>query len=403
MAEFQYTAMNNKGEMQKGRIEADNKEAAISAMKYKGLSPLKIEKTHKSIKNINVSLGRANKVKSRDIVIFTRQMATMVGAGVPIIRSLSTMKEQSDSQALKKILEDIVAEVEAGTQLSEAMSKYPRVFSSVYVNMVKAGEEGGILDEIMDRLANQVEKDAEIKGKLRSAMVYPGVILTVAIGAVIFLITNIIPKFTVIFDDFETDLPIQTQLMLNLSDFLISYGLVLIVAIVVISIAVMRFVRKPKGKYMLDTLLMKLPAFGTIILKINVARFARTFSSLTGAGISVIEAMKITSGSLSSSVMQKGIEVSITKIKNGQPIAASLAESNIFPAIVTQMAAIGEETGQIDTVLERIAVFYEQEVDRTIASINSIIEPALIVGLGGIVALIIASIFGPLTEITQGF
>ncbi|MEX0934526.1 MAG: type II secretion system F family protein, partial [Candidatus Saccharimonadales bacterium] len=327
MAEFQYTAMSNKGEVQKGRIEADNKESAISALQYKSLSPLKIEKAHRSIKDINVSLGGSNKVKSRDIVIFTRQMATMVGAGVPIIRSLSTMKEQSESPALKKILEDIVAEVQAGTQLSEAMSKYPRVFSSVYVNMVKAGEEGGILDEIMNRLADQVEKDAEIKGKLRSAMVYPGVILTVAIGAVIFLITNIIPKFTVIFDDFETDLPIQTQLMLDLSDFLINYGLVLIVAIVVISIATTRFVRKPKGKYMLDVLLMKLPAFGTIILKINVARFARTFSSLTGAGISVIEAMQITSGSLSSSVMQKGIEVSITKIKNGQPIAASLAES----------------------------------------------------------------------------
>ncbi len=404
MAEFQYTAMSDKGEMQKGCIEADSKEAAISALQYKGLSPLKIDKAGgRSIKNLNINIGSSNKVKTMDIVVFTRQMATMVGAGVPLVRSLSTMSNQTESLGLKKILEDIVSEVEAGTQLSEAMSKYPKTFSSVYVNMIKAGEEGGILDQIMDRLASQVEKDAEIKSKLRGALIYPSVVLTVAIGAVIFLMTNIIPKFTAIFDDFGTELPAQTQLLISFSNFLVNNGLILIVVTILAVVATSRFVRTPKGKYMLDSLLLKIPAFGTIILKVNVARFSRIFSSLTGAGISVVNALEITSGALSNMVIQEGLSSSIDKIKNGQPISISLASSGIFPGIVTQMAAVGEETGQIDTVLERIAVFYEQEVDRAITGINSVIEPALIVALGGIVALIIASIFGPLTEMTQGF
>lgn len=311
------------------------------------------------------------------------------------------MRDQTDSEALEKILDEVVNKVEGGISLSEALHEHPEAFSDVYVNMVKAGEEGGILDEIMDRLATQVEKDAEIKGKLRSALIYPGVITVVAIGAVVFLMTNIIPKFADIFEEFGSELPIQTRLMITVSDFLLDYGLILLGLLVVGGIFLVRFIRTEKGKYLFDSMLLKTPIFGTVVLKVNTARFAQTFSSLSLAGVSVINSLEVTSGALSNAVVKKGIHDSVEKIKNGQTIAGALSDAKIFPGIVVQMAAVGEETGEIADVLTKVADFYEKEVDRTVAGISSIIEPILIVGLGAVVGLIVASIFGPLTAITQ--
>lgn len=400
MAEFNYTARSESGDITRGKVNAESKQAALSALNQKGLHPLTVEKPKKGLADIEIPLPGQNKVKTQDLVMFTRQFSTMINAGVPLLKSLSTMRDQTESEALSRILEEVTSKVEGGVSLSEALGEHPDAFSDVYVNMVKAGEEGGILDDIMERLANQVEKDADIKGKLRSALTYPGVICVVAIGAVVFLMTSIIPRFSEIFENAGIDLPIQTRILLGLSDFLLNYGFFILGALVVAGIFLIRFIRTSKGKFMFDSLLLKMPILGPVVLKVNTARFAQTFSSLSIAGVSVINSLEVTSGALSNSVVQKGIKDSVEKIKNGQSISQSLTEAEIFPGIVTQMASVGEETGDIAEVLTKVAVFYEKEVDRTVASISSIIEPILIVGLGSIVGLIVASVFGPLSEIT---
>lgn len=402
MPEFNYTAQTKDSQIQKGSVEATTKTAAIAALQARDLRPLVVTEAKKTFGDIKIPLPGGDKVKTQDLVIFTRQLATMINAGVPLLQSISTMRDQTDSVALRKVLDDVVAKVEGGIQLSEALAAHPTVFSAVYVNMVKAGEEGGILDQIMDRLANQVEKDAEIRGKLKSALTYPAVITIVAIAAVTFLITNIIPKFSGIFEEFGGELPIQTRMLIGLSEFLTTYGFFILAAVIIGIFLFRRFFKTPHGKYLFDSLLLKAPVFGTVVLKVNIARFSQTFSSLTNAGVSVVQSLEVTSGALSNAVIQKGISESVERIKNGQPISKSLSEAKVFPPIVIQMTAVGEETGQIDTVLDKVAEFYSKEVDRTIEGVSAIIEPILIVALGGVVGLIIASIFGPLTEITQG-
>lgn len=401
MANFDYTAKKSDGTIQKGTIVASSQSAALEALKERGAQPLVVKEAKKSLQDFNFNLSLGSKVKTREIVVFTRQFATMMNAGVPMIRTLATLRDQTESDAFKDVLSEVVEKVEGGTQLSEAMSEHPKVFSKVYVNMIRAGEEGGILDQISDRLANQVEKDSEMKGKVKSAMIYPAVITLITLGAFVFIMVSVIPKLASIFEQFEGELPIQTKIMLGISNFMVNNGILMAVLAIVGVIAFIRATRTPKGKYMLDNALLRLPIFGVIIMKVNVARFARTFSSLSTAGVSVLDSLSVTGGALSNSVIQSKIEESSERIKNGESIAGSLEIHNLFPPLMTQMAAVGEETGQIDVVLEKVAEFYEKEVDRVMSGLTSIIEPLLILMLGGIVGLIVASVFGPITAITQ--
>lgn len=401
MADFSYTAQKDDGNTQKGTIVASSKSAALSALKERGVQPLVIKEAKKSWKDLDIKLPSRGKVKSQHIVVFTRQFATMVNAGVPLIRTLATLRDQTESDEMYEVLSDVVEKVEGGTQLSEAMGAHPKVFSKVYVNMIRAGEEGGILDQIADRLANQVEKDSEMKGKVKSAMIYPAVILLITIGAFIFIMTAIIPKLAAIFEQFEGDLPIQTKIMLGISNFMVDNGILLIVLTIVAIIVFIRSIRTTKGKYLFDTIVLKLPIFGAIIMKVNIARFARTFSSMSTAGVSVLDSLAVTSGSLSNTVIQRSIEQSTQSIKNGESIAESLGNHAVFPPLIIQMASVGEETGQIDVVLDKVADFYEKEVDRVMSGLTSIIEPLLILVLGGMVGLIVSSVFGPISSITE--
>lgn len=401
MPNFSYTANTADGNVQKGIIEAGSQAAAVNAITEKGLKPLVIKEVKREFKNLDIKMPGGNKVKSKDLVVFTRQFATMVNAGVPMVRSLSTMVNQTDSPALKTALQDISEKVEGGHQLSESMGHHPKIFSAVYINMIKAGEEGGILDQIMDRLALQVEKDSEIKGKLKSAMIYPAIITLITIGAFIFIMTGIIPKLATIFEQFDGQLPLQTRIMLGISNFMLDHGIILAGAAGAAVFAFIRTIHTERGKYVFDKLLLKTPVFGNIVLKVNAARFSRTFSSLTSAGVSVLDSLKVTAGALSNSVIRKGIEDSVERVRNGQPISKSLEEANVFPPMIIQMTAIGEETGQVDTVLEKIAEYYEKEVDQIVSGLTSIIEPILIVVLGGMVGMIVASVFGPIASISE--
>jgi type IV pilus assembly protein PilC len=399
MVEFSYSAKDEKGTSVSGKITAPSKDIAVEQLRSRGLSSPFVKSAKASGGKKEIKLPGSNKVKPKALVVFTRQFATMISAGVPMLRCLTTLKEQTSSPALKTVLERVVADVQGGAQLSDSLAKHPKAFSEVYVNMVRAGEVGGILDQILNRLATQVEKDASIKAKFKGAMVYPVVVILVAIGAVGFLMVGVVPKLAGILTEAGGELPPQTKLILGISDFLTTKWYFIIIGAVLAFFAFKRFTSTPAGKYKYHQLLLKIPIFGNIILKVNVARFARTFSSLMAAGVTVIDALEITAGALTNTVVKKALIDSVASIKNGSNIADALGQSPILPAIIIQMTAVGEETGKIGEVLDKVAEFYEEEVDQVTSSIASIIEPILIVGLGGVVGFIVMSVLGPILSI----
>lgn len=400
MAEFTYKARTAADTTQSGTITASDRSAAMTALKQKGLRPIVVKAVaSKKGFNANISLPGSSGVKGKDLTIFTRQLSTMISAGVPILRALQTLKDQTESPALKAALDQISPDVQGGMQLSDALAKHPKIFSPIYVNMVAAGEAGGILDTILIRLAAQVEKDSAIRSKFKGAMTYPAVVSIVAIGAVIFLMVSIVPKLTGMLIEAGGELPVMTQITVGVSNFLLHQWPILIGIVVAAVIGFRVALKKPASRYAIHRAFLKMPVFGKIIMKVNIARFARTFSSLLGAGVSVIQSLETTAGALGNVVIQKALRDAVKDIKNGQPVSVALDQSGYIPGILIQMAAVGEETGQLDTVLNKIAEFYEEEVDTIIGSMSSIIEPILIVGLGSIVGFVIASVLGPITAL----
>jgi len=399
MANFTYVAHTKAGATQNGTIQAHDRMAAIASLKARGLNPVVVKAKGGAGLSMNIKLPGSSGVKTQDLVIFTRQFSTMISAGVPMLRSLTTLHDQSESVGLKEVLGQVIAAVQGGAQLSDALAQHPKVFSDIYTNMVAAGEAGGILDQILDRLASQLEKDADIKNKLKGAMIYPGVISLVAVGAVSFLMVSVVPKLTGILKDAGVPLPLQTKIVMDVSNFMATKWYIIIALLAILVIAFRQFVKNPKGLYKFHQFQLHMPIFGIIILKVNVARFSRIFSSMMAAGVSVTDSLTVTAGALSNVVVRKTLLDAVSTVKNGGTISSGLASGGVLPPIVVQMAAVGEETGEMDTVLEKVAEFYEKEVDNTIGAISSIIEPVLIVGLGTIVAVIVASILGPVSSI----
>ncbi len=403
MATFTYSARTKAGIVQKGTLIALDRSAAAASLLDKGMVPILVKEQVAKVAGSGNPLTRlfGSRVKLQDKVIFTRQFATMINAGVPLAQSLAILQEQSESKALQAAVSDIAKQVQGGATLANALSSHPDIFNAIYVNMVRAGEAGGILDQVLERLATQQEKDAEIVSKIRSAMIYPSVVSFVTVCAFFFLMTVIVPKLASIFRESGAALPIYTQIMLTISDALVNYGVFLAIGAVIGGVAFVRWARTPLGKRVLDRVLIKLPILGPILVKVNVARFARTFGSLMAAGISVVEAVNATRSALGSSVYQDELDTIAREIKNGRPLSEQLKKSKNFPAIVGQMASVGEETGELDDILLKLAVFYEKEVDTVIEGLTSIIEPLLMVVLGGMVGFIVISVFGPISSISS--
>jgi type IV pilus assembly protein PilC len=404
MAQFQYVATKKNGELAKGLVDGDDQKAALEAVKKLGLHPLSVHSAKKGAGFLSMSVG--SKVKVKDLVIFTRQLATLVNAGVPIVRSLSTLQQQTESQVLKKQLGVIVKKVEAGSALGDSLEIYPKTFSSIYVNMVKAGEEGGILDEVLNRLALQQEKDAAIRGKIKGAMTYPAVISFITFVAFFFLMTTIVPKIgdiIVSLGGTKDSLPIYTKVLLSISSILKS-PIFLVFAVVGIPILIFLFKKytsTKKGRYQWHSLLLKMPVVKTLNTKVAIARFARTFSSLMGAGVNIVQAINTTAGAIGNAVIEKELLDSAKAIQSGQQLSTQLEKSKHFPPLVSQMLAVGEETGQTDQILIKVAEFYEEEVDTFVGALSSILEPMMIVVLGSIVGVIAASVFGPISSISN--
>jgi type IV pilus assembly protein PilC len=421
MADFAYKVINSKGQAAAGVITAVSRTAAVMELRNQGNHPISVQETKS--KTSAKSFGKS-KVKLRDLVIFTRELSTMISAGVSLPRCMNTLSNQFENKNFREIIGSISHDVESGMPLAEAMSKFPRVFSDVYVNMIRAGEAGGILDEILKRLATQVEKDATIKKKIKSAMAYPVVILSVTVIAFFGIMLFIIPKIGKIFKDLggpNAQLPVYTRVMLDISSFLVSASIMhkipligklplighlpnamfFIGLMIVGAIYFKRYIHTEKGAYQFHSVLLRLPIIGTIVTKIAVARFARTFSSLMGAGVSVLDALEVTGRAVGNKVIQKELVRIAQEVRNGQPLGKELLGAKFFPPIVGQMMSVGEETGKIDEVLIKVADFYEEEVDAVIDGLSSIIEPFMIIILGGIVGLIAASVMGPIANLSK--
>lgn len=407
MPSYQYSATSKDGTgISKGKIDAIDESAVMNALKKQGLRPLSVSLVNekKGGNSFESLFGPGKKVKSDDLVIFTRQLSAMVGAGVPLLRSLNALEQHSESPALKNILVDIVKEVEGGATLGDSLAKHPATFSDVYVNMVRAGETAGILDEILKRLALQQEKSASIRKKVKGAMTYPMVLLVITIIAFFGLMLFVIPQIGKMLLDLggpDAELPLLTQIMLGISEFMIQRWYVVIPAFVIIVWAILRYIKTPSGRKQFHRIVLRIPAVNGIIRKVVVARFSRTFSALAGAGVSIIETMTVTAHALGNVVYEESLLAAVDKVKNGQQLSQVLEEDGLYPAIVSQMLSVGEETGQTDTVLIKVAEFYEEEVDTAINGLSSIIEPVMIVIMGGAVGLIAASVMGPIAGLAQ--
>ncbi len=405
MPQFKYIALDNAGKTHEGFIEAIDKAGAISSLSSKGMRPLSVKDFIASQKKGfgSFSLGQG-KIKSDDLVMFTRQLSAMVSAGVPLLRALGSLQDHSDSPALRKIITNVFADVQGGTALGDALEKHPKVFNDVYVNMVRAGEAAGILDEILKRLALQQEKAATMRKKIKSAMTYPTVLIVITIGAFFGLMLFVIPQIGKIVQDLggpDAKLPVLTTTMLAISGFMTSFWYILIPVFFGGLFGVFRYIKTPNGRAQFHRLVLKIPAIKKIVVKVAVARFARTFSALMGAGVAVLEALDVTAHAVGNVVFEESLINAAREVKNGATLSSVIERDGLFPPIVSQMLAVGEETGQTDTVLIKVADYYEEEVDVAIDGLTSIIEPIMIVFMGGMVGLIAASVMQPIAGLSQ--
>lgn len=396
---FTYTATTKDGKTIQGSAEATDRAALVATLNKQDMHPIVIKLAGQAGKK-----KRGKKVKLKELVVFTRQLSTMITAGVPLTRALATMQSQTTNKYFKEVVGGITKEIEGGIALADALAKYPSVFSEVYINMVRAGEAGGILDEILKRLAAQVEQDASMRKKIKSAMMYPIVIFSITIVAFFGIMIFVLPKIGKILQDLggpDAKLPVYTQVLLNISGFMQKNAILVGVITFGLAYGIRRYIKTPNGKFKFHGLLLKTPVIKTIVMKIAIARFARTFASLMSAGVSVLDALEVTGGAIGNKVIEAELKEAAKAVKNGKQLSEPLSASPHFPPIVPQMLAIGEETGQIDTILIKVADFYEEEVETTIDGLSSLIEPLMIVVLGSMVGVIAASVMGPISSLSK--
>lgn len=423
MPKFEYVASDARGEEKKGVVEAADQTAAISLIREKQLFPTSVKlmgttptrssrgaagkpakgaKGKKSFLSLEMgSLGGGGKPKMRHVMVFTRQLSILLNAGMPLVRGLKVLERQERNVRLKNAIGSVTESIESGSNLAEALGQHPKIFNKLYINMVKAGELGGILDTVLDRLAVFMEKAEKIRGKVKSAMAYPVVVLVMAVGILSFLMIKIVPKFEEIFADMlgEKGLPALTQFVIGLSRGFASqwYFAVGVVAAVVFAWSAVR--RNAKGKYVTDKLLLKIPLFGSLLERTAVARFGRTLGTLMNAGVPVLQALNIVRDTATNEVLASAVNTVHDSVKEGESMAAPAEATGVFPPIVTSMIQVGEETGSLPDMLIKIADTYEEEVDNAVAGITSVIEPVLIVFLAVVVGTIVIALFLPLIDI----
>jgi type IV pilus assembly protein PilC len=395
MSTFTYKALDPRGGSATGQVDGDSKAAAAAALRTKGLTVLDMNEVKQGLGQIQIG-GR---IKPRDLTIFSRQFATMVNSGLSMLRCLYVLEEQTQNKKLAKVIGAVRADVEAGISLSDSLEKHPKVFNRLYVSMVRAGEIGGILDTVLNRLATQLEKEDNIRRAVKSAMVYPVVIGAFAIIVLIGMVLFLIPVFAAMYKDLgDAQLPLLTRIMVGFSDLLRSWwGLVALGVLILVIWTIGRLKRTEKGRMVWDRFKLRAPmGVGEIIRKLAISRFSRTLGTLISSGVPILQAIEITGQAAGNAVIEKGMVDVQQSVKEGEPITTPLERIKVFPAMVTQMIAVGEETGSLDAMLGKIADFYEDEVNASIKSLTSIIEPILMLFVGAIVGVVVISMYLPI-------
>jgi type IV pilus assembly protein PilC len=401
MAVYVWEGRTRAGEIVKGDLEAPNEATVMQKLRAQQILVLNVKERTKGFTLPFTIPFLKEKVKEKDLVVFTRQFGTMIDAGLPLVQCLDILASQQPSKVLKKTLLDVKSSVEGGATLHDALKRHPDVFDDLYVNLVAAGELGGILDTILSRLSTYIEKAMKLKGEVKSAMVYPTVIMTVAIGVVIVLMVYVIPTFQRMFEGMGGELPGPTQFVVNLSGFFRKYLLLIIAVIAGIVFAISSFRRTQRGKLMFDGLLLKIPIIGDLIRKVAVARFSRTLSTLISSGVPILDGLDICARTSGNKIIENAIREARTSISAGKTISEPLKQLKVFPSMVVQMISVGESTGALDAMLGKIADFYEEEVDAAVAALTSLMEPMLMVFIGVVVGGILIAMYLPIFSIAS--
>ena len=391
MPVFSYRGRGARG-LTTGEVEAPDRMAAVGELRNRAILVTKIEE--KAGGKTVVKLG--GKVNDREMAIFTRQFSTMIDAGLPLVQCLNILAEQSESKTLRAVTANVARQVEAGSTLAESLRRHPRTFDDLFTNLVQVGEAGGILDVVLQRLSVYIEKAAALKRKVKAAMVYPSTIIGVAFLIVIFMLTFVIPTFATMFKNLGADLPLPTQIVLWMSDFVRGYIIFIILGVMGAVYLLRRYYKTENGKSTIDALLLKLPVFGTLIRKVAVARFTRTFGTLVSSGVPILEGLRITARTAGNKVVERAVMQCRAAVTAGKTLAEPLKTSGVFPPMVTQMIAVGEQTGALDAMLNKIADFYDDEVDTAVGALTALLEPLMIVILGVIIGGLVVAMYLPI-------
>ena len=398
MPVFAYAGKARGGKSVTAEINADNRDAAIDQLRSQGVTVTTIEEKKKKA---SVFGEKKQKVTDKDIVIFTRQFATMIGAGLPLVQCLEILSTQCDNKTFGKLIGEVKMDVESGTTFADALKKHPKVFSGLYSNMVQAGEIGGALDVTLIRLAAQLEKAAKLKGQIKSAMVYPTSIVGVAIIVVSVLMVFVIPIFAKMFTDFGGTLPGPTQFVINISEFMQKYIVLMILAAVGAGYALKKYYATPPGRLQIDKLVLKLPVAGDLIRKIAVAQFTRTFGTLLQSGVPIMEGLEIVARIAGNKIVENAIMGARTSVGEGKSLSEPLGKTGVFPPMVVQMINVGEATGALDVMLGKIADFYDDEVDTAVSALTALLEPMLMVFLGTVIGFIVIAMYLPIFKMAS--
>jgi type IV pilus assembly protein PilC len=403
MAIFRYSAKDSTGRLISGVIEADSDAMVIDRLRDMGFFITSLERTVERTDVFQYLQGLFG-VGLKDLAIFSRQFATMVNSGLSLVRTMNILEQQTTNRRLREIIVQIRLDVEAGRPLSDAMAKHPKAFSSLYVNMVKAGETGGVLDEVLERVATYLEKEQALRAKIRSAMVYPILLTTAALGGLFFMTIVILPQFENLFKELggSGQLPLPTQMAMAVSAGIRRYWWLIFIVLGVLTYVVRRYVQMPSGRLRYDRFKLKMPVLGELNRKIVVARFTRTLGTLIASGVPIMQSLEVVSKAIDNMVIASAIDAVRASIREGQTIAIPLQFSGVFPPMVVQMAKVGEETGALEQMLEKVADFYDVEVESAVAGLTSMLEPILIIFMGVIVGAMVISLYLPIFQLATG-
>ncbi|MGE5311500.1 MAG: type II secretion system F family protein [Nitrospirota bacterium] len=396
MPAYVWKGVNRKGQKKKGEMDAENENFVRLTLRRQGVEPSSIKLKPKDVFE-NIKLFQP-KITEKNIVVMTRQFATMIDAGLPLVQCLDILYSQQDNRTFKRILKQIKDDVEEGSTFADALKKHPDVFDELFVNLVAAGEIGGILDVILNRLANYIEKAAKLKKKVKGAMVYPLVVMIIAVCVVAVILIFVIPVFQQMFADFGRALPAPTQFVVNLSNFMKSYIVHIVVFMALCVFAFRRFYRTERGRTVVDDLVLKAPVFGVLIRKVAVAKFTRTLGTMISSGVPILDSLDIVAATAGNKTIETALRETRLSISEGRTIAEPLADSDVFPAMVVQMISVGEATGALDTMLTKIADFYDDEVDAAVDALTAMLEPFMMVFLGGTIGGLVVSMYLPIFQ-----